>query len=606
MKRIGIYITVILIFGSGIFLKGFAQNSKIESISMTRPLQDTIYDPASDSIEIQVSLDSYFTWEDSPPDSIGFFSLDNDFSWTEREVTNTTLFQPEYKAVSPVYNFVNEINTVYFWLKDEAEGIDSLSSYVITYNKPQVKEFSVSSADIIPGTSDYVVYSKNPELYVRAGSWFESTVASSFITRIALTDEATSLSYTLWEKIAGESQHEVTTALPGIFTLEPGVTRCFSIVATGKTAPGFVGIETSEEYPFCLTLMSIEVPDTICQVNSLISLEAKPAGGSFEGKGIVDNTNYFNPSLADANAYNAVTYTNRIGGAEFSVSKDIYVINLPDIALGGDLEVCANSTDVVYTILNPETSKYYYHWQFTGVAEILDSTAVTRTVRWDADPDSYTGKIRITLEGKNETQCPAAFEYLVDIDPDDAPDKPCVCFGDIAYRLLLCSNTNAAYYAWYTDSGDSLGFTEKPYFYLTEDIVKYHQIEVLTTRYMVRIANQLTGCYTTGYMCDYEYCNGSIEDYRSGFGNEEEMSVSIVSNPVHNDLRVAVSGFYSGPVTLKIVNLNGAVLSTFGLNKIAPAENYRLSLDNNLKPGIYLVVCQYGNNLAAPVKLIVY
>lgn len=605
MKRFGIYFTVILFFWLGGFLRGFSQNSKIESIQMTYPIQDTINDPKLDSLIIQVSLDSYFTWEDSPPDSIGFFSLDNDYSWTERTVTNTTLFQGEYKAVTSAYDFVNEINTVYFWLKDEVAGIDTTTSYEITYNKPQVKEVTVNSADNIPGTSDYIVYTKNPELFVKAGSWFTSEAPASFISRIELTDLSTSLTYTLWESTGGESLKEVTTALPGIFTLEAGTTRCFSVVAIGKTALGFPGIEASEPFNFCLTLMSIEVPDTICQVNSLIALEALPAGGSFSGAGIVDNTNYFNPSLANANTYNSVTYTHMIGGAEFSVSKEIYVVNLPVINLDGNLEVCANSTDVVYTITNAETSKYIYNWEFTGVAEVLSETPVSRTVRWDSDPESYTGRIRITLEGKNETECPAVFDYLVDIDPDDAPDKPCVCFGDNNRRLLLCSNINAVYYEWYTDLGDSLGVTEKPYFYLTDDLVKYHHIDN-TTIFRVDIANQLTGCYTTGYMCEEQSCEGAeLNNLKTGLTGDE-LALSMLSNPTHNDLNINISGYYTGTVILQIVNLNGMALSTITLNKVQATEDYKLGLDPGVKPGIYLVTCRYGKNLASPAKLIVY
>jgi hypothetical protein len=69
---------------------------------------------------------------------------------------------------------------------------------------------------------------------------------------------------------------------------------------------------------------------------------------------------------------------------------------------------------------------------------------------------------------------------------------------------------------------------------------------------------------------------------------------------------VAASGNFSGPVNISIVNLNGAVISTFGLNKVAPYQTYQISPDVNLKPGIYLVVCRYGNTLTTPVKLIVY
>jgi hypothetical protein len=609
MKRYGIYITVMLILLSGSYFNGFSQdNSNVESVLMTYPIKDTIFDPAVDSLIVQVELDSYFIWENAPPDSIGFFSFNNDYSWAEKNVTNTTVFQPLYKAVSPSYVFNNEINRVCFWLYDQNDGhnFDLTTCFDIIYNKPQVSLLDVAPADPITATPDYVVYESNPELTVNAESWFPSNDVTSFITKIEIKDEATSFYYTLWENATGVSQKEITMALPGAFTLEPGIPRCFALRATGRTHPSYTGpVETSEEYPFCLTYMFTHFPDTICRVNTLIDLEAFPAGGSFEGKGIVDNTHLFNPSLADANAFNTVTYNLIIGGSEFSVSEDIYIINLPDVELAGNLEVCANSTDVLYTILNAETSKYDYRWTFTGVAEILDSTDVSRTVRWQKDPASNTGMINISLEGKNETECPATFEYLVDIDPDDAPDKPCVCFGDISKNLLLCSNTTASYYEWWIDDSDSVGMTLTPYFYLTADIKKYHNIDN-STQFTVRIANQLTGCYTTGYMCEEQTCGSAELNNLLIHGNNDGLNVSILENPVHSDVMLQTTGTYTGRFEARIYTMSGSLVLTSAGDKISPAGEHRINFGRNLQPGIYLVVCQYGANRTSPVKMIVY
>ncbi len=609
MKRYGIYISVILILLSGSFNNGFSQdNSNIESIIKTYPIQDTISDPAVDSMIIQVKLDSYFIWEDEPPDSIGFFSLNNNFSWVEMDVTNTTQFQPEYKSVSPVYDFDGEVNHVCFWLYDQNNGhnFDLTTCFDIVYNKPQVELLDVAPADQVTGEQVYVVYGSNPMLTINAESWFPSADPNSFITKIELKDIANSFYYTLWENASGLGQKEISIALPVEFSLTPGSTRSFALRAIGLTDDDYNGpVETSDEFPFSLVYMYTNFTDTICQVNSLISLEALPEGGSFEGKGIVDNTNLFNPSLADANTFNTVTYKLMIGGSEFTVSEDIYVINLPVVELDGELEVCANSTDVKYTILNAETSKYDYIWEFTGVAEILDSSDISTTVRWQEHPGSYTGMIKISLEGKNQTQCPASFEYLVDIDPDVAPDKPCVCFGDISRNLLLCSNTTALYYEWWISDADSVGMSETPYFYLTEDIKKDHDIDN-STIFTVRIANQLTGCYTTGYMCEEQVCSGAEQSNLPAFGENGGMTVSILDNPVRSNFTLKTDGTYTGRFGIRVYSMSGSLIFTGSATKEATAAEHRIALDSKLNPGIYLVVCDYAGNRTAPVKMIVY
>jgi hypothetical protein len=610
MKRYGIYITVILIFLSGLYRGGYSQdNSDIDLLDLTYPTYDTLNDPAYDSVIVKIDLDDYAYWGKFPPDNIGFFSLNNNYSWTEKNVTNTTEFLPEYKSVSPVYLFDQEVNQICFWLYDQTgdHNFDSTRCFNIYYNKPQVELLDVEPSEKVTGHEIYVINESNPELVINARSLFPSTNVNSFITKIDLREESSSFWENLWTNASGLSETELTIALPGTFSIEPGMTKTFYLRSTGRTAPGYSGpMEISDEFAFTLTYMYINFPDTICRVNTNVSLDALPLGGEFEGKGIVANTSYFNPSLADANAYNLVTYNYSIEGSEFSLSEPIYVVNLPAIQLQGDLEVWANSTDVKYTILNAETSKYVYNWEFTGVDEILESTDISRTVRWEADPASYIGKILISLESKNETQfCPAAFEYLVDIDPDMAPDKPCVCFGDISRRLLLSSNIQATYYKWFTSEGDSIGFTETPYYFLTDAVIKDYFIDNATT-YYVSIANQLTGGYTTGYMCAEETCPGAMQNNLLVNKSGEELSVVVLNNPVHGELILRTSGNYSGRMDVEVYSVNGALISSSRLNKAFPSEEHKANLDTELMPGIYLVICHYGNSHTAPVKLIVY
>lgn len=610
MKRYGIYITVILLFLSGAYYDGSAQNnSSIVSIQMTYPINDTIFDPATDSIIIQVQLNDYFIWENDPPANIGFFSYKNNYSWVNKTVTNTTLFQPTYKCVSPVYDFTDDVNTIYFWLYDEAHGIDTVTSHQIIYNKPHVELVSVVPADIVPGTDHYVVYESNPALSIYGFQSFTSSNQFSLIRSIDMKEAGTSYIKNLWLDEAGEQNITISRELPSEFSLSPGSSRSFVLTAAGRTKVNHTGPpDISEDFAFELTYLYLDVPDTICQVNSNISLSGFPAGGSFEGNGIIDNTDKFNPFLAQANAYNTITYKYIIDGHEFSVSKDIYVIDLPVIGLKGEIEVCANSTDVRYEILNADISKYTYNWAFTGVDEIIESTDISRTVRWEANPASYTGRILISLESKNPNQsCPAVFEYLIDIDPDAAPDKPCICFGDISKRLLLCSNTEAAYYKWYTTEGDSIGFTTAPYFYLTDDIVKYHNIDN-STLFTIRIANQETGCYTTGFMCEENMCVGNQENNLliPSDNTGEDLSVTIQSNPVRDLFNLKSSGNYKGQFDVLVYSMTGSMVFSSQLTKVMPTENHKVALQSGLNPGVYFISVHYNGSRTSPIKMIVY
>jgi hypothetical protein len=193
----------------------------------------------------------------------------------------------------------------------------------------------------------------------------------------------------------------------------------------------------------------------------------------------------------------------------------------------------------------------------------------------------------------------------VDIDPDAAPDKPCVCFGDISRNLLLCSNTTALYYEWWINDTKLVGTSENPYFYLTTQIKKDNNIDN-STIFTVRIANQLTGCYTTGYMCEEQVCSGNELANLPVTGTKEGMEIAILDNPVRNELHINTSGTYTGRYQIKVYSMSGTEIFSDTGNKTFTVEDHSFSLGSGLNPGIYLVVAEYGGNRAAPVKIIVY
>jgi hypothetical protein len=340
-------------------------------------------------------------------------------------------------------------------------------------------------------------------------------------------------------------------------------------------------------------------------VNDEIALTGKPEGGIFSGNGIISGTQWFNPSLANI-GLNTVTYFYKIEGTEFSTSMSILVIDKPVITLEGPRQVCANSTDVLYTITNPDPN-YNYLWTFNGISQIIYSNNFDTTiVQWGTTQNE--GTIVIGLEPTITTQaCPASFEYLVDIDPDPAPDKPCICFGDKNKRLLLSSVTDAAFYQWYINNDELIGTNNTPYFYLTDVIYEDHQISDATV-FTVRIAFQETGCYTTGYMCQEIMCAGNDELnlIKPSANSDEDLSISIQSNPVTDKLNLKTEGSYLGQYELLVYNMTGTLVFSGQMNKVTPLEYHEARFQARLNPGIYILTCLYNGKRTLPVKMIVY
>jgi hypothetical protein len=173
--------------------------------------------------------------------------------------------------------------------------------------------------------------------------------------------------------------------------------------------------------------------------------------------------------------------------------------------------------------------------------------------------------------------------------------------------LLLSSITDAAFYQWYINEDELIGSNKTPYFYLTDEIYEDHHINDLTV-FTVRIAFQETGCYTTGYMCQEIMCAGNDEFnlMKLSTSSIEDLSISIQSNPVKDNLYLKAEGNYLGQFEVLVYTMSGSLIFSNQLIKAMPLEYHEVDFQAKLNPGIYILTCLYNGKRSLPVKMIVY
>lgn len=621
--KLTLFILILLLSACTARVVAQYNNQNIEYVIITKPTHLSSSDPYLGDLQFKVKLTSYVIWGDNPPEYSVRISVNNNYSWVYADSLRIIAgqFDGSYYCRTPEGfdgPYGEKDNVIYFWIYDQVSprDFDKIFELHLTYNKPQVSLVSVEQGDQIPGKDKYVVYNPEPVLNLRGFSsfnWPDST--NSFIKEIQIKKEKVGFSewISCWASSSGSPDNSVPYALNASgLELVPGL-NTYYLRSIGKSAPNYQGgVEYSDVHKIELFYLGIECSDTICQVDSNIRITALPVGGIFEGNGIVDSTNWFNPSDAQENQINTISYKYLVDDLEFVVNKDVYVIQLPELTLAGEFEVCSNSTDKIYTIENPDTENYYYKWRFEGVGEVLDSNSnISRTVHWMADPDSYTGKIVISLESKNASQfCPAEFEFLVDIDPDPAPDKGCVFFLDQEKRLLASTVTLPAYYEWYmlSASGDTtagfLGSGNTPYFFLTDKLIDDRKIDLANQKYALASGNLLYGCYTLSYMCDDESKAGLIP---GGFKETtNNLSVNVTPNPSSGSFQVNLSGNYIGAYDLELMNLLSNSREVLAHDMLKDAELVSVNITTVTPPGIYLLRINYADSSSETIKIVIY
>ena len=114
-----------------------------------------------------------------------------------------------------------------------------------------------------------------------------------------------------------------------------------------------------------------------------------------------------------------VSYTNLNGCVPLNPSsKTVTVNSLPSPVISGPVQVCANSSSVVYS--SPDVTSHDYQWTLTGALSFTGNHTHSITVNWGAGP---TGTIQLNeIDQSQPTNCNTITPvYNVTINPNPSP-----------------------------------------------------------------------------------------------------------------------------------------------------------------------------------------
>jgi hypothetical protein len=201
----------------------------------------------------------------------------------------------------------------------------------------------------------------------------------------------------------------------------------------------------------------------IWKMDTLIRLNGYPAGGWFTGNGIEGNSLYFNPAKAVAGNI-ILTYHFPYKGKDLTTTGTVSVLSY-DFSLTGAQSVCANSSNVDYTISN-YNSGFDYTWTITG-GSLVSKNNTTGTLKWDKN--AGVGLIKVTASHKISSY--KVTKYLsVYKTSNQAYDVPSIFFGDADNRLVISSFTTAYEYQWIPDGLNPV--VTKSHFYYFNTAIK--------------------------------------------------------------------------------------------------------------------------------------
>jgi hypothetical protein len=212
----------------------------------------------------------------------------------------------------------------------------------------------------------------------------------------------------------------------------------------------------------------------IWKTDNVVSLYGFPAGGWFTGTGVEPNSTLFNPSKGlDGN--NVITYNFPYRGKILTTSTTVKVLAY-SFSVEGLQSVCANSSDVKYTITNCN-AEFDYTWEITG-GKLTSSSTCVGIINWNNNPG--LGIIKVTASHKTSTY--KVYSYLnVYKTINQAYDVPAIFFGDKDNRLVISSFTSAYEYRWIPDGLNPV-VTKSHFYYFNTSIKTSVKLELVTEK----------------------------------------------------------------------------------------------------------------------------
>jgi len=198
----------------------------------------------------------------------------------------------------------------------------------------------------------------------------------------------------------------------------------------------------------------------IWKKDTIVRLKGFPAGGWFTGNGIEGNSTYFNPAKAGTGKH-LLTYHFPFRGKDLTTSDTVRVLAY-DFTLSGPQSVCANSSNVDYTIGNCNND-FGYTWSIMGGSVASGGNCGT-TIKWN--DKSGVGLIKVTAVHKVSKY--SVEKYLSVYKTSNlAYDVPAIFFGDADNRLVISSFKDAFEYRWIPDGQNPVVTKSHFYFFST-------------------------------------------------------------------------------------------------------------------------------------------
>jgi hypothetical protein len=349
--------------------------------------------------------------------------------------------------------------------------------------------------------------------------------------------------------------------------------------------PEYRELDTKEIMFFYI---DFELPESLWKQDTFIKLSGNPAGGWFTGKGIIENSSYFNPK--DANlGMNIITYHYPLDGEIVSVTREIDVKS-HNFSVEGDLSVCRNSM-VQYEILNFDSDNFNYDWEVenggiqipTGIVDGLIAGKQLEYIKWNTGVDVKGNFGYITVTATHKISDKQFIEKIkVYIKESEAKGIPHLFFGDTENRLVICDNPDAAEYIWIKDDEPEIT-TDYNYIYFDSPGTEFRLI-----------LETLEGCRTEGFLSVNE---NSVNAVNKSMQNQIPQNLtnkgfSIYPNPAQNKLNLLLKE----PEGAKKIQIYNSISQVMFETALKEGHIHKVISVSEYPPGQYIIKITQGNS----------
>lgn len=336
------------------------------------------------------------------------------------------------------------------------------------------------------------------------------------------------------------------------------------------------GSEYSDTVEVNLVILAFDqFPDNPTYIFSpRIPLRAIPAGGWFNGQGILGITPWFDPAEAGTGVH-PIRYTIPIDGKNYSIEKTLEVSAVSTYNIDGDINVCSNSIhqyEITQDEINQDDPEADYSWIIEGAQEsVIEGNKCQIT--WG---ESGSGRISAKINAPD--QPPVEIAKLIYISCKQALYPPEIFWGDKNFQLLVCSEDNAIRYTWYKNE-QVIETTFINYVFLnsvyqgTEDDLFYVEIE------------SMDGCFTQSepINCSKAFIN---ETY---LNDGSSLNILTAFDPYSRTITIEILKSINTPFTIEVLDSFGRKVIHKNLDANRTSHKIERIPASGLSAGIYII-----------------